>query len=146
MRKIHVRRPDHKSAVEVETPHITDLDHVLSENALSDADWFALNRDREFRLRPLFPGETFAVAPDFVMPTMGWGMWMVVKQIAPGVRVEHSICVDLEIAADAADLDLVVRAMFELLVINSTGTRRRTPVTSQEICTLVKQYMREKMN
>jgi hypothetical protein len=116
------------------------------ENALSDTDWFALNPDREFRLRPQFPGETFAVAPDFVMPVMGWGMWVVVKQIAPGVRVEHSISVDLEIAAEAADFDLVVRAMFELLVINSTGRRRRTPVTSKEVCTLVKRYMREKMN
>ena len=80
------------------------------------ADWFAAHPHRQFRLRPLFPGEAFFVDDDFKAPD-GWVVWHIIQRLAPGLRSKHTVCVDPEIAADANSCDALVKALFELLLI-----------------------------
>ena len=120
---------------------IEKLKQLLSEIDMDDARWFALHPERRFRLRPLVPGEPFLFDAGFVPPP-GWAIWLIARKLAPGVRSKHTICVDPEIAADAVGSDSVVRAMFELMVVNTTGKM----VTTHQVCQLAQKYAREKMN
>lgn len=81
---------------------IRRLDSVLNENEPNDAQWFVLHPERRYRLRPPDPGEPVFVDAGFVAPP-GWRVWVIAKQLAPGLRAKHSVCVEPEIAADAAE-------------------------------------------
>jgi hypothetical protein len=104
---------------------------------LSDQEWFAANPQREFRLRPPFPGERLAVGKGFVAPN-GWEVWAITRRVAPGVRAKASVCVDPVIAADAMGSESLVHAMFELLVAHPRSMT--VPATTHEVVELAQKY------
>ena len=107
-----------------------------------DSKWFRRHPNRAHRLRPPFPGEVIPIGEDFVAPP-GWEIWLIILQIAPGVRVKNSVCVEPTVAADAAGSEALTRAMRELLVVHP---KEGVPVAAHEVAELAMKYCREKMN
>jgi hypothetical protein len=81
-----------------------------------DRIWFEQNPTRSHRLRPRFLGEPLALAtpPDFVPPP-GWQLWVVVRQLMPGLRTRYPVHVDPEIALDVQRNEYLTHAMLDLM-------------------------------
>jgi hypothetical protein len=86
--------------------------------SIDDRRWFKRNPARSHRLRPLFDGEDeFNTLGE---PPPNFAHWMIIRQLAPGARVRHSVLVVPEVAADAAEVEAVVHDLYELLIFDGT--------------------------
>jgi hypothetical protein len=100
---------------------------------VSDRNWFRSHRKRSYRLRRPFPDELFLVGEDF-RPPPGWEVWIVVRQLAPGMRVRDSVCLHPDFAQDAKKHEPLIKAVHNFLVIKGE------PASGAEVIELAEKY------
>jgi hypothetical protein len=96
--------------------------------SIDDRRWFKRNPARSHRLRPLFDGED--EFNELSEPPPNFAHWMIIRQLAPGARIRHSVLVVPEVAADATEIEDIVRALYELLIFEGTPN---VPISVREV-------------
>jgi hypothetical protein len=93
---------------------ITSFGRFGQHKALrSDRKWFTQNPHREYRIRPLIPGE----APELHdLPPGNWTRWTCVRQLWPGFRAR--VFMAAPFGAVPVDADDVVADIFEFAIRN----------------------------
>jgi hypothetical protein len=102
--------------------------------AISDRNWFRSHRKWSYRLRKPFPDEPVVVGEDFMLPP-DYEIWIVVRQLAPGMRVRDSVCLHPSFAKDARKHEPLIKAVHNFLVV------RGEPVSGEEVIALAEKYL-----